>query len=224
MIKPSGGDENEWLSSSAGRGERGFVTRRGLLSSAVAALFAGGFTSLYLAGTARADAAVTELGVTGDAITTDNGQITGLTAAVSGHVSYDGLDAPAETVEVELFAAPSGGSTGVDRNRIAQSSMTVALESNLGTHAGHRDFNFVDVDVLAADDLSESDFAAPVDGTTTDTDVAFRIALSVSDLDGTVLVSTDATSTATISVTNEASSGNAGGSGNTNAEGTNQSP
>lgn len=167
---------------------------------------------------------MTELSVDGDAITTDDGQLTGLTATVTGHLSYDGLDTDATTVDVELYAAPSGGATGAARNRIASSSYTVALESGLDTHAGHRDFGFNDADVLAADDLTASDFSATGDGTTKHTDVDFRLALAVLDLDGNVLVSAAATTTATISVTNEANSSNVQGSGNTTASGTNQSP
>lgn len=204
--------------------DRGMATRRSVLSTVFLTFFGGGLAGQYLVGSARADAAVTGLSVDGDAITTDNGQLTGLTATVSGHLSYDGLDTEATTVDVELYAAPSGGATSAARNQIAASSYTVALESGLDTHAGHRDFGFSDADVLAADDLVASDFSATGDGTTKDTNVDFRLAMAVADLDGNVLVSAAATATATISVTNEANSANAHGSGSTTATGTNQSP
>lgn len=209
---------------SAESDDRGSATRRGVLGSAIAVLLTGPIAGRYLVDTARADAAVTGLDVTGDAITTDDGQLTGLTTSVSGHVSYDGLDTDAAILDIELYAAPSGGATDAAGNRMASTSATVALESGLGTHAGHLDFGFVDADVLAADDLSASDFSATGDGTTKDTDVDFRLAMAVSDVDGNVLVSAAATTTATISVTNEANSANAGGSGSTTASGTNQSP
>lgn len=223
MVKTSGGPDNGGLNPSEEE-DRGSITRRGLLTSAIVVLFSGSIAGRFLTGTARADAAVTDLGVAGDSITTDDGQLTGLTASVSGHVSYDGLDTEAVSVDIELYAAPSGGAIDAAGNLIDSESVTVALTSGLDTHAGHYDYSFVDADVLAADDLAASDFSATGDGTTKDTDVDFRIAMTVKDLDGNVLVTAATTDMATISVTNEANSANAGGSGTTDAQGTNQSP
>lgn len=187
-------------------------------------LFTGTVATQYLIHTARADAAVSGLTVSGDSVTSDSGQLTGLTASVSGHASYDGVDNEAATVGVELYAAPTGGAIDAPRNQIDNVSATVALESGLGTHAGHRDFGFTDADVLAADDLSAGDFTATGDGTTKETDVDFRLALAVLDGVGSQLVGASATTTATISVTNQSRQGGAQGSGSTNAQGTNQSP
>lgn len=207
-----------------GDDDRASTTRRGLLTSLIAALFAGTAATQALVGLGRADAAVTNLDVGGDSITTDDGQLTGLAASVSGHVSYDGLDTAASSVDVSLYAAPAGGDTTAGGNQIASTSATVADSTGLDPNAGHRDFGFSGVDVLAAADLSKNDFAANADGSTKDTDVDFRLAMAVEDSDGTELVSASATATATISVTNQANSGNANGNGNTNASGSNQSP
>lgn len=223
MIKPE--DTGRQGATPPAEGDdRGFVSRRGLLGSAVAALLAGTLASDQLVQAVAADAAVSELSVADDAITTDNGQLTGLTVSVDSHVSYDGLDTEAETVEIELYAASSGGATDIASNRIASASAAVADESKLGTFAGHHDVAFADVDVLAADDLSKGDFSATGDGTSKDTDVEFRLAMAVSDGAGNALVDAAASATATISVTNEGNSAGAGGNGNTNAQGTNQSP
>lgn len=204
--------------------ERGSATRRGLLTSLVTLLFAGTVSSRYLIESVRADAAVSGLSVAGDELTTDDGQLTGLTASVSGHVSYDGLDGQADSLAISLFAAPSGGAVDASRNEIANTSTSVDASSGLAAHAGHHDFDFVDVDVLAADDLSATDFAATGDGTTEDTDVDFRLELAVLDAGGSELVGAAETTTATISVTNESRQGGAQGNGNTNAQGTNQTP
>jgi hypothetical protein len=223
MVDPRGIDRQRDTPSTT-RDERGSATRRGLLTSLVTLLLAGTVTSRYLVESVRADAAVSGLSVAGDQITTDNGQLTSLTASVSGHVSYDGLDGQAATVEVRLFAAPAGGAVDAARNQIATTSASVDAASGLDTRAGHHDFDFVDVDVLAADDLSTTDFAATGDGTTKDTDVEFRLGLAVLDAGGSELVGAAQTATATISVTNESRQGGAQGNGNTNAQGTNQSP
>ena len=190
------------------------ASRRRVLGAA-AALLAGGLVGVgYLSGSARADAAVDALAMDGDAITTDDGRLLGLTASVSGHVSYDGLDAPAASVVVELSAAPAGGAVDATRNRIASTSVDVGSEPGLEEYAGPYDYAFADA----------TDFAATGDGTTTETDVAFRIALAVTDVDGAVLVGSSAATTATISVTNESRQGGARGGGSTTAQGTNQSP
>lgn len=223
MVKPRNPAPRRPTSRSGGEDDRGSATRRGLLSTVLTALFAGTAATQYL-GTARAHAAVSDLTVSGDSVTTDSGQLTGLTTSVSGHVSYDGLDAEAASVDVELYASPAGGATDAARNRIASSSTAVADAAGLDTRAGHLDYGFTDADVLAADDLSSTDFAATGDGTTEETDVDFRLVLAVLDGEGNQLVGAEASTSATISVTNQSRQGGANGNGNTNAQGTNQSP
>lgn len=201
-------------------------TRRGLFGVAGAVVVGGLGSSVVLySGRARADVATGTLSIQGDSIVTDDGRLRSLTVSLSsGHVSYDGLDTEAATVDVNLFAAPSGGATDDAGNRIASKTATVTLESGLRAHAGHYDYSFTDVDVLAAADLGEGDFSAPTDGTTRETDVDFRVELLVKDSGGTLITRADATETVTISVTNQAQSSDTQGDGTVSAGGTNQSP
>ena len=214
---PDGPPDDESTAGATG------TTRRRVLAAAALALVGVGAVG-YSAGTARADAAVDGLAVAGDAIETDNGRLLGLSASLSGHVSYDGLDTPAATVEVAIYAAPAGGAVDAAGNRVAVETVAVADEAGLREFAGHHDYAFADVDLLAAADLSANDFAAVGDGTTTDTAIDVRTALSVRDAGGVELVGSSATSRATISVTNQARRGGARGSGSTTAQGTDQSP
>lgn len=173
----------------------------------------------------RADVATGPLDVSGDGVTTDNGQLQTLTVTLdSGHLSYDGLDTTAATVDVNLYAAPAGGDTAASGNRIASTGFTVADESTLDAHAGSVDFTFDSVDVLAAQDVKKNDFRAATDGGTKDTDVAFRLEVVVKDGGGATVVEAEDVATATISVTNQARSSGVQGSGATNAGGSNQKP
>lgn len=174
---------------------------------------------------ARADVAAGPLDVSGNDVTTDNGQLQTLTVTLdSGHLSYDGLDTTAATVDVNLYGGPTGGDTAATGNQIASTGFTVADESTLDTHAGSVDFTFDSVDVLAAQDVKKNDFHATTDGETKETDVEFRLEVVVKDGTGTTVVEGDDVSTATISVTNQPRSTGVQGSGATNAGGSNQKP
>lgn len=199
-------------------------TRRDLIrGGGLLALLLGGLVATQ-ARTASADVATGGLAVQGDSIATDNGRLTSLTASVSGHASYDGLDTEAAQVTVALSAAPTGGAVADAGNRIASTTADVSTTTGLGTNAGHLDYGFTDADVLAARDLAAADFAATADGTTATTDVDFRVGIVVTDGSGTELASAADVTTTTVEVTNQARSAGNSGSGSTNAGGTNQSP
>lgn len=218
------GPIDDLIDDRLGRVTDSSLTRRELVVLAATAA-ASVFGSALLSDGARADAALGSLDVSGDSVTTDNGQLRSLTVSIdAGHLSYDGLDTPAASVDVNLFAALAGGDTDATNNRIATTSYTVADESALETNAGSVDFTFDSVDVLAARDVRKADFRASTDGGTADTDVDFRLEVVVRNGGDAPLVEAEDTATATISVTNQARSEGVQGTGSTNAGGKNQRP
>lgn len=216
--------DQEWEDTGADGDDA--MSRRKLLGAAgtllgLGTMLGGGF--LLSTGTARADVATGGLNISGDSTVSDGGRLSSLTVSItSGHVSYDGLDRDAASIDINFYAAQSGNTVKLAANEIASQTASVGTTTGLDTRAGHYDYTFSDVNVFNSDDLSRTDFAATSDGTTTDTMVDFMVELVVLDGSGTSLVTATETSTATISVTNEARSGGANGSGSTTANGNNQ--
>lgn len=206
--------------------DRQLLTRRTAVSGLAGILgisIAGSLSVLWGSSLARADVASGDLTIDGDSTATDGGQLSSVTVSADGHVSYDGLDSDADSININFFAAESGNNVDTSANRIAQRSLTVSNVSGLDTRAGHYDYSFTDIDVTNSDDLTLSDFTASSDGTSNSTDVDFRIELEVFDSGGTKLVEGAAVDTATVTVTNESETGNAEGTGNVTATGSNQS-
>lgn len=216
--------EQEW---DPDRSDDDSMSRRRLLGAAgsllgLGAMLGGGL--LFTTGTARADVATGGLSIGGDSAVSDGGQLSSLTVSISsGHVSYDGLDVDADSLNINFYAVHSGTTpVNADANLIDSTTVATSSDTSMGSRAGHYDYTFSGVNVFNSGDIARSDFHVTADGTTQDFPVDFMVELEVLDASSNVLVSATELSTATISVTNQSRSAGANGNGNTSANGSNQ--
>lgn len=170
------------------------------------------------------DGAITgELNVGDGTIFTDDGYLKSLTAAIQGRITYDGLERAANSVDLQLFAAPHGGDLTDPGNRIAHQNHQVSDSPKLKPYAGIVSFRFVDVDVLSADDLSAEGFSAP-DGESKTTEIDFRLRVVIRDTSGKVVLQGGITTTTKVTVVNEPEGGDTKGNGSISGGGSNEEP
>jgi hypothetical protein len=159
------------------------------------------------------------LTINSDSITTDDGDIDGVTVDASGDVTWDGAEEQPGETEVKLQVEDPDGE---DWNTIDTKE-----EEELSGLAGTYSFSFSDVDVTDDSDWSESDFVSSTDGSTKDTELNFRLVIETDgDLNGddSSDTATSNPATTTLSVTNEESSTGFGASGGIEGEGTDKDP
>ena len=151
-------------------------------------------------------------------VTTENGKVDSVTADVSGEITWDGAETDPGETDIELQVKnPDDSWETID-------SETTTLTGLYGSHS----YSFTGADVLSSD-WKKNDFAANgagKDGTSTATDVEFRLKITTTgDINGDGSPNEfTASDTSTITVNNEPNSNNAGGNGNTNANGPQGSP
>lgn len=159
------------------------------------------------------------LSISSDSITTDDGDIDGVTVDASGDITWDGAEEQPGETEVKLQVEDPDGD---DWNTIDTKE-----EEELSGLAGTYSFSFSDVDVTDDSDWSESDFVSSTDGSTKDTELNFRLVIETDgDLNGddSSDTATSNPATTTLSVTNEESSTGFSASGGVEGEGTDEDP
>jgi len=177
----------------------------------ILATLAFGFTA------GGATAQVTNFGMTGDSVTSDDGSLDTLSLSAQHSYSYNGLDTEAVSVAMTIQVQDPGGSWST----IAQTNTDVS--GFAGTASSSTQAN----DVLANSEWTTDDFAATTDGSSKSTDLTFRYTVRVYDGpggSGTQLAMDSDTTQATVTVTNEAISTQASATGGLDATATNQSP
>lgn len=157
------------------------------------------------------------LSISDDALTTDNGAVTGITVGASGNITWDGAEEQPGSTTVNLEVQNPDGSW-----------TTVASQTDtLSGLAGMYSYSFTSVDVIANSNWQKSDFKPSGDGATKDTDLTFRLTVQTSgDLDGSGTANTiqSNSDTAVVSVTNEPNSNGASGSGGVTVQGNDNDP
>lgn len=159
------------------------------------------------------------LAMSSDSITTDDGDIDGVTVDASGEITWDGADQQPGQTDVKLQVADD------DRDDWS----TIAEESeDLSGLAGTYSFSFSDVDLTDDSSWSESDFVSDNDGSTKETELSFRLkVVSQGDINGdgnNPDISRSNTASTTLTVVNEESSTGFGASGDIEGEGVDRDP
>ena len=159
------------------------------------------------------------LAMSSDSITTDDGDIDGVTVDASGEITWDGADQQPGQTDVKLQVADDDGD---DWSTIAEES------EDLSGLAGTYSFSFSDVDLTDDSSWSESDFVSDNDGSTKETELSFRLkVVSQGDINGdgnNPDISQSNTASTTLTVVNEESSTGFGASGDIEGEGTDKDP
>lgn len=159
------------------------------------------------------------LAMSSDSITTDDGDIDGVTVDASGEITWDGADQQPGQTDVKLQVADDDGD---DWSTIAEES------EDLSGLAGTYSFSFSDVDLTDDSSWSESDFVSDNDGSTKETELSFRLkVVSQGDINGdgnNPDISQSNTASTTLTVVNEESSTGFGASGDIEGEGVDRDP
>lgn len=160
----------------------------------------------------------TSLSIDSGSVTTDNGTIESVSVDASGTITYDGAEqAPGDTqVKLKLQDKDGSGYQTID-----------SINLNLDGTAGSESYSFSNVEVTGQQNYDASSFKSDDDGAEKTTDIKFKIEIvSQGDVDGdgSNPDTSSAVSSTYITVNNEASSQNVGGSGDVTASGTNQEP
>lgn len=159
------------------------------------------------------------LAMSSDSITTDDGDIDGVTVDASGEITWDGADQQPGQTDVKLQVADDDGD---DWSTIAEES------EDLSGLAGTYSFSFSDVDLKDDSSWSESDFVSDNDGSTKETELSFRLkVVSQGDINGdgnNPDISQSNTASTTLTVVNEESSTGFGASGDIEGEGVDRNP
>lgn len=163
-----------------------------------------------------ATATMSQLSISGDSITTDDGTVNDVGVDVSVVGSYDGVDQSAEQLRFALQTYKNG-----KWHTVATKVFTVKNRGALQSHAGKISASF-DASLVNNSPWSASDFAASADGSTAETVVDYRVVMVVENGDGSNIASATSKDKVKYTVTNEATSTTAGGSGQATSSGTNQ--
>lgn len=159
------------------------------------------------------------LSISSDSITTDDGEIDGITVDASGDVTWDGAEEQPGDTTVKLQVQDADGD---DWDTID------TVNEDLSGLAGTYSFSFSNVDVTDDTDWSESDFVSDDDGSSRDTQLNFRLVVeSEGDVNGDGNNPDTATSNSaetTMTVINEESSTGFSASGEIDGEGTDEDP
>lgn len=160
------------------------------------------------------------LSISSDSITTDDGDINGVTVDASGDITWDGADQQPGSTEVRLQVQDPDGDEWTTVEKTSE---------DLTGLAGTYSFSFTDVDVTTSDTgWSESDFVSDTDGSTKETNLNFRlVVVSQGDIngDGNNPDRAESNSAGTVlSVVNEQSNTGIGGSGGIEGQGTDEDP
>jgi hypothetical protein len=158
------------------------------------------------------------LSISDDSLTTDNGVVQGVTVDASGDVTWDGAENQPGLTTVSLQVQnPDGSWTTITEEKETLSGL-----------AGMYSYSFTDADVISNSNWEKQDFRPDNDGGVKQTELTFRILVEVEgDIDGDGSSGDSFRSNnapATVSVTNEANSNNAGGSGGVDVTGNDQNP
>jgi hypothetical protein len=179
--------------------------RQSFLAASVALMVSIGML-FALSGGATAAATFTA----GDVqVTTDNGQITSVTVAPNGTVTYDGLEASANTITVDVQ---------VKKNSSTSWETVGSKTLSPGGTSGSATYNFTNIDVIQNSPLTTADFNAGGDGTSTATDVDVRVHVTLVGVgDSGADVTTSAGDTFTVTANNQPISVDVSGQANTGA-------
>lgn len=154
-------------------------------------------------------AASTSLTTSNVGVTSNSGMLQSLTVAPNGTISYDGLESPPSSVVVTVSVREQSGSwQQLDRETTSASGLE-----------GSTDYSFPTVDVLGSTSLQRQDFRAP-DGDSKTTTLELRVSVAlVGAGPGGSNVTTSATDSFDVTVTNEGARAGVNGRGNTNGSG-----
>lgn len=180
--------------------------RRRLLG-VLAGVAAGGAGASVLA---RQSSASTRVNVDAGDVTveSDDGTLRSLSVAPSGTVSWSGLETPAGSVTVALYAK-------LARDRGYSELATRRLDA-AGLH-GETGYAFETMELFATPGFASADFAAR-DGTTNATPVQLRFEIAVTAPDGTTLTTAFAVETFVVRVRNTAEQADVSGTANVGVE------
>jgi hypothetical protein len=158
------------------------------------------------------------LDMDGDSVTTDDGSITGLTVDASGDITYDGAEIPPGETEIELQIKDTDGSfTTIEKS-------TETLTGLAGTYS----YSFSDVDIVGESGYTKSGLSPDTDGESKSTELQFRIVVTTDDIDGGDGRERDEftsnSASATVTVNNEETTTDAGGTGNVDVTGQDNDP
>jgi hypothetical protein len=184
------------------------ISRRKLIGVSTGAVLSVAGLALFLSDSVMA----ASLTIDDDSITTDKGQLTGLTVTLNSTFDYDGAETnPGETkFKVKTRVKDSGNSY----NTLTEKEVDVQ-----GT-SGTKNVSFNSVDIL--DELDAEVFDANTDGGQTVTDIQLKLTITTEndvDGDGNSEDEVSDSTTTTITLNNQEFSGDSSGSGSVSASG-----
>lgn len=161
--------------------------------------------SMILAFTGGATANTTFTATNVD-VTSNGGNLKSLTVAPAGNITYDGFDHKADKVVIEVQIEESDGNW-----------TTVATEEKNPTKLqGNVSYDFTTIDVISTTDWKKTDFKAKDDGSTNTTNMNVRVTANfVNATNSGANVTSSASDTFDVTVTNEQATSGIGGNANT---------